>query len=454
MTLSVTNINGIVATDDPVLLRDCSFPIGDELCYEQVDDVVMNMRTFIGRWENGMSVPALLSQSFEIISPADPNDVCDAPTVSGNHTTCDRVAPSMKVLKLCSQTLQLEELIPAFCDTRGIHPYQLGLVVNSDGSFVTAEPYTADFARYVYRMVSYTFMRMITDAMMTGDFANLYEIDGLYNQLSNGWADGDVACPATQNVASVVDWGALTGNPGTPTPVTEVTIDTNITLWGTSYGVPAGMTWAQFTADLLIPAINANFGRNAGGIGGWELHVPPGMATCLKNNSACLQPCGVSGDFDPDLRKRFEDARNADVVKFFPTQQQAGVMETNYLGDNEFWLIPSTVNGQPTYGMYFENMNAYFSMLGALGDTYGMGAGIPNVSEPLIKEQHQVIKDNFESVAIHHDVQKLAMNCAKFCMMARIGMLVTARHLSTQFTNVLCPNFIRSCPSDIAIDPV
>jgi len=245
MADNIATLDGVEILAAPVLFRDCAFPITDARRYCPPDDVLQNFPIFIGRWEDDMLAPAISSQEITI-DASEVTGPCDTAIVTTELESCSLVAPNQKKIKLRTDTLDWTKLIAVFCKQRNISMAQLGTVILANGQFDLGNPYTPNFARFAMAAVSKALMRVVSRSILTGDFSNNFEVDGLYNQLTNGWANPQTGtpCDATINTRQTIDWGDLTGAESGPASPDDVTVEGTVTLWGNTYDVPAGLNLA------------------------------------------------------------------------------------------------------------------------------------------------------------------------------------------------------------------
>lgn len=451
--LDVVTMDAVSLESSAVLFRDCSFPITDARKYCPPDDVLLNFPTFIGEWENNTLAPAIRTQEITV-DTTDVVDACDTAVVSGALTSCSLVAPNQKKIKLRTETLDWTELRSQFCRQRNISTAQLGMVILPNGQFDMGNPYVIDFARFAMAQVARAMMQIISDSVLNGDYSNPFEVDGLYNQLTYGWGNPQTGtpCPAAINVRQTINWSTLTGGNGsTPASPDAVTTAQNVTLWGVSRAVPAGLNLAEFLETLWFDAVERNYADAAGGVSMWEAHVPFGAAHCFLSTAACMQPCQVTGDFDPEIRERYRRMRQTKIAELYPSGRSFPMMESRGVDANTMWIGPREIGGRPTYGVFFWNLNRYFASLGGMSNVYGKSYGMPP-EEPLLPDLSNNLNVlPLESIAFQQDVIKTSIDCLQFAMMAYYGVLVAARHLWLEITQVACQSFVDACDDDITI---
>ncbi|MEO8608904.1 MAG: hypothetical protein ABI690_13515 [Chloroflexota bacterium] len=450
---TLDGVEGIL--DAPVLFRDCAFPITDARKYCPPDDVLNNFPVYIGSWEDDMLAPAISSQAIDIDASALGVDSspCETAIVTVDMDSCSLVAPNQKKIKLRTDTLDWTKLVARFCKMRNISKAQLGTIILPNGQFDLGNPYTPNFARFAMAAVAQALMKIVSKSVLTGDFSERFQIDGLYTQLAGGWSNpsSGTPCPAAINVRQVINWSTLTGGNGTtPASPDAVTTAQNATIWGVSRAIPAGLNLAEFLEELWFPAVEANYTDVAGGVSMWEAHVPQGQATCFLKTAACMQPCQVTGEFDPELRARYAAMRNTKIAELYPSGRSFPLMESNSVVADTMWIGPREIGGRPTYGAFFTDLNQYFNQLGLMMNQYGKAYGLPE-QDPLLGETTPIIDLPFESQAIQQDVLKPSIDCVQFALMAIYGVLVVSRHLWLEINHIACPTIVDACANDIVI---
>lgn len=423
----------------PRMNRDCSFAINDMRPISPADDVVRALPVGIASWADGMEAPALTGDSVAIDHTAD-SGTCTAPTVSQQVDTCYVTAPNMAVHDLQTPEMLTHELIPEFCKQRHIVMNdQLRSLINPDGSINMGNPYASNYFRWAYNGVARALMLWATESAIAGDSADAQtKIDGLYTQLSAGWTDagGGDACGDALNIEQTIDWGALAGggNPAKPDAVTAA--GKTVTLWGTSFDVPAGLNLAQLLDRLWFPKVRANFTDQYGDVM-WEAHVPHGAADDFLATTACLQPCDIDGTFDSELRARYAGFIESRIARFYPRGEILPFLETRYMPANTMRIGPRSIGGNPTYGLFFKNMNRYFNELYTNGMPYGQGMGMFGGNEPLLKKVQDTINiGGLDSLIFQYDLTKNGHKCITYSVLSQFALLAVSRHLWLKLTNV------------------
>ena len=456
MTLNVASLDTVAVTAAGVLFRDCSWAISDLRSYAPPDDILLNMPVFLGRWDNSTPAPAITAQTINIDTTVIVDD-CDAAEVTGEYDSCFLLVPDQKKIKLTTTKLQLTDLVPVFCRQRNITSQQLGLRMNSQGLIDPGNQYQIDFARWAMAQVYQAMAQLIAYAVIKGDFANDYQVDGLLEQLENGWTEGSDACGDALNKAQAIDWGELTtvgAGPYSPASPDAVTVASKtVTLWGTVYNVPEGLNFAEFLEELWIPKVEKNYTDAAGGVDMWEMLIEHGKGRGIAKNAACMQPCQLDGNNDSTLRQRYAQMVNTLIVELFPSGRDFPILESQHVDADTLWFGPRQIAGMPTYGMSFWNMQEYLGQLGGFSDTYGQSYGVPQ-NDAMIAETHSALTEMAEDVTMLIDFTKESMDCARGSMMAYIGMIATARHIWLKVSNITSDTFVTGVASNIEIDNV
>jgi hypothetical protein len=452
----VVTLDGVQIESAPVLNRDCSFPIMDGRRYAPHDDVVNNMPVLIGSWENGATVPAITSQAVEL-DFTDATGECNSPVVMATMQTCRLLAPAMAEFDAKSPVLKYIDLIDEFCKQRGlVKNEQLRSLIDADGMPREGSPYYANYARFAWSNVAWALWAWLTRSAMIGDEAvGQDRIDGLYTQLTQGWAESADPCGNALNIRQTLDWGALTtasAGPYSAKSPDDVTVASKtVTFFGVTHDVPVGMNLAQFLEDMYFPLVESYTDQYGDVM--WEMHVPTGKARCFLNTAACMQPCDKTNEYDPDARERFARLRNTKIAQLYPSGRMFPMMETRYVTGNTMWLGPREIGGNPTYALFFKNLNQYWGDLGLLGNTYGQGSGTA-WDEPMISQQTtDYVNQQLNDVAFHYDVSKVpnSHKCVQYGAFAKAGVLAVSRHLWLQISNIACATFVTNPASELTI---
>lgn len=456
-------LNDIVNVDEGALLesnffmRDCQFPVSDARRRTPLDAVVANMPVFLGHWDDSTVMPFIDAQSFDIDTTGIVDTDCDTGIVNTTLSECALAAPNMKEISLKTESLKITDMIPAFCKQNNITQQQLGLILRADGTIDPGNPYAVNFARFAYSAVMKTMLKVIAYSVLSGDAANDYECDGLYTQLANGWdapGGGLTDCDDAVNIAQVVDWAALCGNPGVATSPDETTAaGQTITLWGTSFDVPEGLNLGELLEQFLIPAIQATWTDAAGGVDMWEMHVPHGYAIPLLRNFACITACNLGGVvIDESDRARLQSFVNTKTAELYPSGQRFPVMETRHVADNTLWFGAREIGGRPTYGVAFRSMSELMQQLGMVGqELYGKGQGVM-MDDALLAETDTLLRGNFEAAAFQWDVIKTSMKCFEFGAMAEYSTIALSRHTWLKIEDVDVKTAAPRPASEVSVD--
>ena len=453
MTTSIVDLNGVDLRSTPLFYTDCSMPVLNWIKHCPPDDVIRNFPIVVGSWNSGTVVPAItdIQVDIDLSTVCDPD--CDSATVMTTLDGCELMMPDMKEIPLSTKQLKLTDWKNQFCRPRNIAPDRF-CVFNRDGTLNEGEELIIDFAAMALTGLKMAMAQLISRTALVGDFSNPFEVDGLYTQIDNGWAPGNFGdCSDEVNVGVEIDWAALTGNTECTSPDAE-TIATTITIWGEDCQVPSGLTLAQFLEDIWIPKVRAHWTDRHGGVDAWEFHVGYGAGKCLLNNSACMQPCHTCGSQscvthdDVELRSRFADQHRTGVVELYPSGTRIPVLETKWMEGNTLRLGPRSIGGFPTYGLFFQDIDA---MLPEFPSSYGTGFGIPEREQqfPMIKED--VVDFPLEERTLYWALTRENLRCFKAEMMSCVGVVSCWRHLWLKITNVCCCECIGGCDDSVTI---
>lgn len=442
--LTVLDIDGVDSRSAAVFAPDCHFPVTDLRKHLEPDDVFTDMPVFLGAWANNTVAPQVTDQWFDITTAPQTANACEPATVKAYVTTCDLVAPNMRRIYIGSASIDWEEARLDYCRRRNILPRQLQ-VWDSNGRLDMGSPYALDFAKFTIASMAGAFSKVVVRSAVKGDDANLLEFDGLYTQLAGGWtASGGRACPATINVEQTINWSLLTGGliGGVAYPDQVTVAGQSITIWGTSYTVPAGLNLAQFLEDLWLDKVEREYADRFGGVDMFEVHVPWGGARCIINAAGCMQPCSNTSAYDVTVRERIAELRSKKIMRLYPSDRVMAVKESRYMPANTLRVGPRSIGGKRTYGLFFDDLVGNSDMW---EDTYGQNAGLPGQEDALLALADELRLD-FDNNAILWDVRKKSAVCLDTSIVARAGFLAAARHLWLRVTNVGCST-IMSAPS-------
>ncbi len=447
--IALTNEVGVTLESASFFNRDCHFPITDLIKRCPPDEVMANIPTMLGAWADGTVAPAITDYEDEIDFTINGADECRAAVVRSRMTTCELIVPDMACMTLETPQLNWKDLYTRFCKSRNILPGQM-CVFNPDGSLAIGQPYTVDFIRFALTALSRAMAKTLTRNVLIGDDAQQNQFDGIYTQIDGGWLPSPQGvgqtCGDEFNLATVIDWNALTGGTGCSGPDAETTgtdLQRTITIWGETCIIPAGMNLAEFLEDFWIEKVNTEWANAFGGVDAWEAHIRHGQAKCLINAAACMQPCGLdaSNIIDPGLRERFRRLRLTNMVELYPSGTTFPMLQTRYMGDNQMRFGPRSIGGHPTYGMFFENMDDYLAALSGVGGLYGSGSGfVPPNPDTLLPITQDFLNFGFEDSAIFWDLFKESAFCVRASMMACAGVITCGRHLWLTINNVCCEN--------------
>jgi hypothetical protein len=444
--IAITNEAGVTLESASFFNRDCHFPITDLIRRCPPDEVMANIPTMLGSWADDTVAPSITDYDDIIDYVTNAADECRAAIVRSTMTTCELIVPNQVCMTLETPELNWKDLFTRFCRSRNIRPGAM-CVFNPDGSLAIGEPYTVDFIRFSLTTLSRAMAKIITRNTLIGDDANADQFDGIHTQLINGWNPttntANPTCGDEFDIATTIDWNTLTGGTvgGCASPDDETIADQTLTVWGEDCAIPAGLNLAEFLEDFWIEKVQVEWANAFGGVDAWEAHIQHGQAKCLINTAACMQPCGLdaSNILDPGLRERFRRLRLTNMVELYPSGTVFPMLQSRYVAANTMWFGPRSIGGNPTYGMFFENMDEYLAQLSGVGGLYGSGRGmIPPTKDMLLPVTQDFLNFGFEDAAIFWDLFKETAFCVRASMMACAGVLTCARHLWLRVQNVCC----------------
>jgi len=454
-TTNIATLDGVEIKSAPVRARDCAFPITNMLDCILGDEVLDNMNFIMGDWEDDTNLPGIVDQKHNVNIPEN-LDECESGTVDTEFTSIEFTAPNMVPVSLCTPKMIIRDLKEKFCSNVGRNILAGCNLFNADGSFKMGEPYVPSFMRLALGGVENVMGELIGLSAIKGDASEIFQFDGLYTQIDNGWTTA--AAPAVAdpiNLGQVINWATLTGGTaGTPVSVDDTTAaGQTVTLWGETKDVPEGLSLAEFLNDLWIDAVELNYAQKCGGVTAWEMHVGWGKARCFLNATACMQPCGISGEFDQQLRARLADYRATNIAKLYPSGLAFPMLQTKYIEDNTLRFGPGSIGGVPTYSVFFRDYNEILDELAPLrDDIYGTSFGIQWEYDPMMMRRSDVMRDNMEAVALYADIFKESAKCVKACLEYEAGMLVMFRHLWLKIEDVSCDSFVCTPSTDVWIE--
>lgn len=444
---SIVTLDSVDIRSAPVLARDCSFPITDLLGNIPRDQVFDYTPIFYGGWEDGTIAPAFRSVSYAVDATTNASNDCRAPIVSYAINTCELEAPNMKEISFETPTIKIRDLMAKFCRARGIAPGRFS-PFDANGNIVASNPMALDFEKYALQGIYDVLGQQFIKSAMIGDASNTNEFDGLYNQLENGWAPhGTTPCPNGLNKATVIDWGALCGKaanvPAYPDDV--VVAGKTISVWGTTFDLPAGINLAQFINDFWIDKVNTEFADRHGGITMWEAHVGWGKARTFLNTAACMRPCD-GRDNDPDMRDRLAQFRRTNIAQLYPSGVSFPMLQSRFVENNSMWFGPRELGGQLMKGIFVDDVSSYLAgqPMRPYGEfTYSGGDfSLLNVDE---------WRNEFEGRALYWDLTKETAKCFRGMVLTYAGQLVMGRHLWLKVKNVASPTLLNVTGPSITI---
>lgn len=449
-------VDGVNAWSAPVFYRDCSAPITQLKQWQPDNQVAKNFPVFLGWWPNNRVAPSITKQEIQIDISGLATE-CDAAVVTASASSCEFIMPNMKEVKLESPMLNLMEMLEPICAQRNILPQTMaGMIFNADGSVKEGTYYSQNIVNAALHAQRIAAQWVFTKYAQIGDSAEVFQVDGLYTQLENGWTAGDIDCGDEFNVAQSINWfyltdeAAVASSVGSSSPDAVTVTGKTVTLHGVSYDVPAGLNLAQFLDRFWFRYIHQGFTYPYGEVM-WEMHTHSGEDYCLRESIACIQPCGNDSNFDKEVRQRWVDVHNTDIMTLKPSGQSFALLQSPEVDSGTYWLGPRSIGGTPTYGLAFQPLAPYWTQLGeATRQLYGQQFGQWEAEDMLIWEDQTFIQQNFDDIAFLTDVYKQSMSCLKAGMMFKYGVVASARHLWLKITGLGCSTII-STPDDSVV---
>lgn len=460
MSDSLVKIDGLTIDSNPVFAIDCSFPITDFANCCDRDDVLDNLPIHIGHWPKNTKAPAISKRQVKVKAATPSADDClpGFPTVSVDLETCELIAPNMVDVGAKTGDLNYRDILDEFCYRRRVLPEQI-CVFDSNGNLAPGNPISQAFILDAMQVVFQTTAREIARVAMVGDdavanpFFQPNEFNGFYTQLKGGWDTGSVACPATYNTCTTIDWANITGQVGNAAPDDLSVAGKTVTAFGKTYNVPVGLNLPDFLDRLWIDKVEQTLDC-VGGVTAWEMHAPLGFRACYLRAEACMKPCKGCLDL---LDQRILDLYQASIRSKFATLltgRSFPILESRHVQTNELWFGPRTVGGRPTYGLFFDSMDRYFGRgptINSITQGYG-NAGQAISPNTLINLPSTELENRIEAISTYWNLQRNGI-CVNGFEMKRVGMLTCSRNAWLRVTNVQCPTFIEACPSPIVYVP-
>jgi len=448
---TIVEIDGVDIRSAPILNRDCAFPISNLARRCPKDEIFADMPIFYGGWEDGTVAPAFTGVTYTVTNQANCDPCapasCRSPIVTMDLDGCELIAPDMACLSLSTPVLEWKDLLTRFCRQRQLARNGI-TIFGRDGNLDFSRPYTLNMTQMALQAVWATLARLLVDSTLAGDASAELQFDGLFTQLENGWAPASVdPCPPAFNVEQVVDWAILTGL-ATPGPDDVTIAGQTVTIWGTVYPVPAGLNFAEFLDDLWIEKI-ATEGICEGDVTEWEMFTAFGQAKCLINTAACLKPCS-SCDDDPGARDRLRDWRAGKMVELYPSGVEFRIKQSRAMPANTIRFGPRTINDNPTYGLFIDDVDKYLMELPT--DPFDRFMPMMGNDEPnfLCTDDW---RNEIENRGMFWNLRAVGDKCVQGSAQICAGVLATARHLWLRVDNIYCGTLIGDCVDPIVIVP-
>lgn len=456
----IVDIEGVDIRSAPIFARDCSLPIVNWIQECPPDEVFENMMIMIGSWEDDTTAPAFTDFTRTVTLT---DDDCDVPTLQTSYTECELIAPNMDEISIGTGNMNWKDLKQHFCRSRPILPNQM-CVFDSSGNFAPGEPYSMNFFQFAMSELKRYMGEQVVTAALTGDVSEVNQIDGLYTQLENGWTQSaGNACDDRYNIAQVIDWAALTGDPngnGLAGPDDVTIAGQSVTFWGNNYPVPEGINLAQFFEDLWINAVEINWARKFGGVDIWEAHIGWDMAKCLVNTAACMTACQTCGGENPTIRtdnevvfERVQRLWDANMIELRPSNTQIALLQSQQVEENTMWLGPGSIGGRPSYVLFFDQISRHLDLY----DTDMMGGFDVNrfADDPLTQMTRSSLMENggFETETLYYFLHQTSIKCIEAQMIMCMGLIACNRHLWLKVENLDCCAIVEDCDDHITVIP-
>ncbi|MBX3016040.1 MAG: hypothetical protein KF832_31250 [Caldilineaceae bacterium] len=447
---TVVEIDGVDIRSAGVLNRDCAFPITNLSKRCPGDQIFQNMPIYFGGWPDGTVAPAITAVRHEITdqascAPCVP-DGCRNPVVKTVIDACEMFAPNMRCIGLDTQVIEWRDLLTHFCRQRGLARNEV-TIFGPNGELDYARPWALDMVRFALKGVWDALGRLVVDTVVNGDYSSPWQIDGILNQIENGWSPvAGNACADEFNKATVIDWAVLTGL-AEPTADDVTIAGQTIDVWGVTLDVPEGLNLAEFLDDMWIEKIRTE-GVCRGDITDWEAFTAWGQSKCLASTAACMRPCDGCDD-DPAARQRLKDFRMMRHVELYPSGVEFDMKESRAVEPNTLWFGPRTIDNNPTYALFVDAIDNYLTMLP--NDPFDRIARMDMMSDGMPGICENNWRTEIEERGVFIDLHRVGDTCVQGTTKICIGALATARHLWLKVENLYCPTLIGACESPVTV---
>lgn len=396
-----------------------------------VDQVLASIPRYLYRYSDDMTMKVLLQDRWGVTASS---DVCLPSTLTRQQIPCTVPLPNQKRVSLGpeSDELILDDLMNKFCQAERLINQPTLFLPNGDLD-PGAELY-GEFLRFLLAETMGGVMYRTQELAWTGDQEKLHEFDGILTQL-----DESLNCEYYNPVT--LDWAALTTGEATATPEDEMTED-SIVIHGETF---SGLTGSDM-ADILkmwVERLN-EYDLNKISLSGVQfgIWVPYNFKRRLAEMLACLQPCEgcVNPLSDPDIRNRAQEFIRTGSVYVYPYSDITFQIKSTPFLQNRIIIAPERINGRPTIGWVWRSQREEEAIAASLIPRYGTKEGaLPfNALFPNVNPEMFTPGDNFEAQAFQIRAQQNG-DCLMLWVKYSTAILIFARHLWLQFTNVALP---------------
>ena len=324
-------LDGVDVLSAAILGRDVSFPITNFRLHRPKNQVAETMPVALAWWNDNTEAPSIVNQAIQIDTTTIA-DACDAATVYASASSCSFVAPNQKHVSLETPVIEIKEIMKSAVgvNQRNVDLTVLGNQVwDSNGNFIPGTPYSENAFRSAVSALKHAQKFVFSTYSQTGDAANTLQVDGLYTQLDGGWTDGDTGCGDEFNIAQSINWKYLvtegveaSAATGFASPEAVTVTGKTLTIHGNSVSVPAGLNFAEFLDEIWIEYIMVNHLSGYADNVDWEMHVRYGEKRRIASTVTCMQPCSNDSNYDPEVRQRWKDFANSDIMVLQPSGEE------------------------------------------------------------------------------------------------------------------------------------
>jgi len=397
------------------------------------DQILRGLPRFLGRWEDGTTLPLMLDYNWEI---ATSGDDCTPSVASSEILECTIVMPNQRKVSIgTSGTIQYRDMMQKFCEARRITNFPT--LFRPDGSFDEGAPLADVFLDYLVSDLKSAFMKHLREIAWTGSQSTRHQFEGILTQLDAGPLSNGDGCEL-YNIVSF-DWNALVEGSGVghPSGTIAAAQDTQ-TIHGKTFSGLTGLNVVEMMVLWLERLFENELERWADDQIEFELWVPKGQTVCITQLAACLQPCDgcVNPMSDPNIRDRASQFRRDKVIWLYPYDNVSITIKTSTELDDRMILVPKMIAGRPTIAWVFRDQQEEQDILNGVLPWYGQQPGVP-MNTPLFQDDGFDENSLFEQRAFSLSVSR-DHDCLDVYMSADVGMLLFAWNAWLQFTNINC----------------